>query len=120
MMGLMGNYQQTQNGQNEGIVLAHTVAGSPVQGVGGVQHAQGDVALAVGNQMRPYQPPKRRKHDSPDTILCSFEECKAFPMKSTGYCAGHSNKLGLVKFTKGGRNKDGSYPKKEVVDGDTE
>ena len=95
----MSNYQRTQNSQNEGIALAHSIAGEPVQGVGGVQHANGDVQLAGLHSTAPYKPPKRRAHDQGDKLLCSAEDCKAYPMKKIPYCPGHARSLGLMTWS---------------------
>lgn len=92
-----------QNGAAEGVALVHTLYGTPVQGVGGTTHTNGNIQPAGLHSTAPYRPPKRRQRDNPDVILCSYEDCKAFPIKKTGYCAGHSRKLGLVDWAKGGR-----------------
>jgi hypothetical protein len=106
----MGNYQRTQNSQNEGITLAHSLVGEPVGGIGGVTHAQGDVQPAGLHSTAPYVPPKRRAHDKGDKLLCSTEDCKAYPIKAHPYCAGHARSLGLVSW---------GADKKVVADGDT-
>ncbi len=109
-MAQMNTTLRTQNSQNQGITLAHALTGSPVSGVGGINHSEGNVQPAGLHSTAPYKPPKRRKRDNPERSLCSFDECKAYPMKSTGYCSGHSQNLGLAKWkNKGGRNKDGTY-----------
>ena len=110
MMGTMGNYQRTQNSQNDGISLAHTISGENVQGVGGVQHASGDIQPAGLHSTAPYRPPKRRAHDKGEQLLCSAEDCKAYPMKTHPYCSGHARSLGLVSW---------STKKKDVANGDT-
>jgi hypothetical protein len=102
-----------QNASAEGIALTHTLYGSPVQGIGGTTHRTENIQPAGLHSTAPYRPPKRRKADNPDKLLCSFDGCKAFPIKTTPYCAGHSRKLGLVKWETGGRNPDGSYGKQE-------
>ena len=98
-----------QNATAPGLVLQHQLAGEPVSGIGGVNHAHGDIQPAGLHSTAPYKPPKRRKRDNPDVVLCSYEECKAYPIRATGYCAGHSKKLGLVDWPKGGR-KVGKEP----------
>jgi hypothetical protein len=100
------------------VALVHSIYGSPVQGIGGVTHAHGDIQPAGLHSTAPYRPPKRRDRDNPDKVLCSSEGCKAFPIKTTGYCAGHSRKLGLVKWKTGGRNPDGSYGKQDKTNVD--
>ncbi len=122
----MAHERAHQNATAPGIVHQHTLRGEPVQGVGGVNHAQGSVQLAGLHSTAPYKPPKRRKRDNPDVQLCSYEDCKAYPMKSTGYCAGHSKKLNLVDWPKGGRvarkeindDSDGAEETRLAADGD--
>jgi hypothetical protein len=86
-----------QNAQAPGVALQHSIAGSPVQGVGGVNHAAGNVQRAGLHSTAPYIPPKRV-----DAVkgkqLCSKEGCKAYPMKKIPYCAGHAKSLGLVEW----------------------
>lgn len=107
-----------QHAAAEGVALAHTIWGSPVAGPQGHER-DGNIQPAGLHSTAPYKPPKRRQRDNPDKVLCSYEGCKAFPLKTTHYCAGHSRKLGLVKWNKGGRNPDGSYGKKwDLPDGD--
>ena len=96
-----------QNASAEGVALAHTLYGEPVQGGGGVTHANGDIQLAGLHSTAPYRPPKRRMKDNPDKILCSMEDCKAFPMKTQAYCTGHARSLGLVNFDKKAEAPDG-------------
>ena len=98
----MSDFYKNQNAASDGVVPVHAAYGTPVEGTRGIAQG-GDIQVATRYSTAPYRPPKRRKLDSPDTILCSFEECRAFPMKSTGYCAGHSRALGLVDWKKGGR-----------------
>lgn len=85
------------------MALTHTLYGDPVEGIGGTTHRSGDIQPAGLHSTLPYRPPKRRKNDNPDKLLCSADGCKAYPMKSTSYCAGHSRSLGLVDWDKGGR-----------------
>ena len=87
-----------QNAVAPGIALAHTLQGSPVQGVGGVSHSHGSVQPAGLHSTAPYVPPKRRHRDNPDRQLCSQEGCKAYPIKDVPYCAGHAKSLGLKKW----------------------
>jgi len=89
-----------QNASAEGVALTHTLYGEPVQGGGGVTHAHGNIQLAGLHSTLPYKPPKRRDRDNPDRILCMFDGCKAFPMKTQEYCTGHARSLGLVSFDK--------------------
>lgn len=91
-----------QNAAAEGVVPAHSAWGDPVSGTQGIVSG-GDIQPAGLHSTLPYRPPKRRARDNPDKLLCSAEDCKAFPMQSTGYCAGHSRSLGLVEWDKGGR-----------------
>ena len=114
MMGHMSRALQS-DATAPGIALQHTLGGIQVQGSGGVEHAEGNVQPATQWSTAPYVPPARRQRDNPDRTLCSYEDCKAFPMKSTGYCAGHSNKLGLVDWPKGGAGEH----KKKVTDDDS-
>ena len=101
-----------QHGSAEGVALVHTLYGDPVQGGGGVTHAHGDIQPAGLHSTAPYRPPKRRNRDNPDKLLCSADGCKAYPIKSHPYCAGHARSLGLVEWDKGGR------PKEAKPDGD--
>jgi len=101
---MSNNYYDNQNAAAPGVVQVHAAYGEPVDGTRGIAQG-GNIQPATRYSTAPYRPPKRRKQDSPNIILCSFEECKAFPMKSTGYCAGHSRALGLVNWDKGGRPK---------------
>lgn len=86
-----------QNAVAPGIALVHTLQGSPVQGVGGVSHSHGSVQPAGLHSTAPYVPPKRRAKDN-GKQLCSFEGCKAWPIKAHPYCAGHAKSLGLTKW----------------------
>lgn len=89
-----------QHGSAEGVALAHTIYGSPVEGIGGTTHRTDTIQPAGLHSTAPYRPPKRRVRDNPDKLLCSFEGCKAYPTKKHPYCAGHARSLGLleVKF----------------------
>ena len=111
----MSYERKLPNATAPGIALQHTLEGSQVQGAGGVQHAHGNVQPSGLHSTAPYIPPKRRARDNPDRLLCSYEDCKAFPMKTTSYCAGHSKKLGLVDWPKGGA---GEHKSKKVTDDD--
>ena len=73
-------HQHSQNEKGDGDVVRVSSLFTVVGGSGGVEHANGDVKLAVGNQMAAYAPPKRRAKDNPDKILCQQDDCKAFPM----------------------------------------
>jgi hypothetical protein len=106
---MSNNYYDNQNSAAPNVALAHTIAGEPVQGSRGITSG-GAIQPAGMYSTAPYRPPKRRKADSPDKVLCSFEECKAFPMKGTGYCAGHSRSLGLIQnWSHHGGKKDSPY-----------
>lgn len=85
------------NASAEGVALTHTLYGEPVQGSGGVTHTHGNIQPAGLHSTLPYRPPKRRDRDNPDRILCSFDGCKAFPMKTHPYCTGHARSLGLIE-----------------------
>lgn len=61
-------------------------------GAGGVTHSSSKIKLVPYSQRRPYEEPKRRKLDNPDLKLCSYDGCKAYPMKDKGICYGHSRK----------------------------
>ena len=98
------NFYSNQNSASPNVALAHTIAGEPVQGTQGIASG-GDIQPARGFSTLPYKPPKRRDRDNPDKILCAAEDCKAFPIRATGYCAGHSRSMGLVDWKKGGRKK---------------
>jgi hypothetical protein len=95
-----------QHGSAEGVALVHSLYGTHVGGTQGINDSNPDVQPAGLHSTLPYRPPKRRQRDNPEKLLCSAEDCKAFPMKSTGYCAGHSRSLGLVEWDKGGRPKE--------------
>jgi len=88
------------NATAEGVQRTSTLYGEPVQGGNGLTHAHGDIQPAGLHSTLPYRPPKRRDRDNPDRLLCSFEGCRAFPMKSQVYCTGHARSLGLVSFDK--------------------
>lgn len=106
-MATIGPFQRTSNSQSDGIVHAHALRGEHVAGAGGVHHSHDTIQQVPPgtNFMSEYVPPKRRDRDNPDKVLCSMEGCKAFPIKSTHYCAGHSRSLGLVDWPKGGHHK---------------
>jgi hypothetical protein len=93
----MSNERALQNATAPGLALQHQLAGSPVQGVGGVTHSVGNIQPAGLHSTRPYSPPKRRSRDN-GKQLCSHEDCKAYPMKKIPYCAGHAKSLGLVNW----------------------
>lgn len=109
----MSRLHTTHYGMAEGVALAHTLVGEPLEGSGGVEHANGDIQLATEYSTAPY---KRRKRDNPNMKLCQFEkedgsQCKGFQLKDTDYCAGHSKSLGLVSWS--------NHPKKDVGNDDT-
>lgn len=108
----MGPYDTNQNSIAEGVVRVDSLY-ARVDGSGGVTHETEDVKLLRQPHMAHYRPPKRRKKDNPDIILCSAEDCKAFPMKETGYCAGHTRSMGLrPDWPKGGGRKPRSEREK--------
>ncbi len=94
----MAHERVHQNATAPGIALQHTLQGSPVQGVGGVSHAHGAVQPAGIHSTAPYKPPKRRGQDNLDKPLCAYEDCKAFPIKTTDYCVGHSRNLKIGPY----------------------
>ena len=105
-------HQHSQNGTNDSNIVKLSSLYTVVGGSGGVEHANGDVRLAVGNQLAAYKPPARRGKDNPGRALCASESCKAYPMKTTDYCSGHARSLGLIDSW--------STSKKAVADGDAE
>lgn len=84
-------------GNNPNVKPLSALYDGVVAGAGGVNHGHGTVKLAVGNMQRAYQEPARRGKDSPDKVLCAFQGCKAFPMKTIEYCTGHARSLGLIE-----------------------
>ena len=94
------------NASGEGVALVHTLYGSPVQGTRGINDSNPDVQPAGLHSTAPYKPPKRREKDNPTKVLCPFDGCKAFPTKKTGYCIGHSRKLGLIEVKPKGAEHD--------------
>ncbi len=83
------------NASREGVVLAHTLNGSPVQGVGGLTHAEGNIQPAYGYSTARYISPAERKANT--KAHCASEGCTAWPMKGLDYCVGHARSLGLFK-----------------------
>jgi hypothetical protein len=112
MVGMPDYYahQHSQNQSTDSNVVRLSSLYTVVGGSGGVEHANGDIQLAVGNQLAAYKPPARRGKDSPGRALCASEDCKAYPMKEIEHCSGHARSLGLVESW--------STKKKAVVDGD--
>lgn len=80
----------------EGAVPMHTLYGEKQDGHMGHLASEG-VVPNPGSIMRPYKPPARRDRDNPERLLCSFEGCKAYPLKDKSYCAGHQKAMGLTK-----------------------
>lgn len=94
---------QHAQGQGDTVVSVQSLM-TVLGGSGGVEHANGDVRLAVGNQISPYKPPARRGKDSPGKVLCSKDGCKAYPMKEMDLCTGHARSSGLIEnWKKAGR-----------------
>jgi hypothetical protein len=88
-----------QNASAEGVVLTHTLYGSPVASPQGFERNGGDIQPAGLHSTAPYRPPKRREKDNPTKPLCEYEGgCKAFAMKAVPYCAGHARKLGVAPW----------------------
>ena len=112
MVGMPDYYahQHSQNKVNDSNIVQLSSLYTVVGGSGGVEHTNGDIKLAVGNQLAAYKPPARRGKDSPGRTLCVSDECKAYPMKSLEYCSGHARSLGLIDSW--------STKKKEPADGD--
>lgn len=97
---MAGSSYSHQHSSNPNAVLAHSRVGSPVATPQGIE-TDGRFKKAGLLSTAPYKPPKRRKSDSPEKILCSSEGCKAWPMKAIPYCAGHARSLGLVSYGDG-------------------
>jgi hypothetical protein len=91
----MTGYRQDNGARGEGIALAHTIAGEPVMDRAR-QHNQGPNVEQATWSTAPYKPPKRRNYDNPDLPLCAEEDCRAYPMKTTPYCAAHARSKGLL------------------------
>lgn len=93
----MPNFYDSQHAQNEGVVLAHTLMGTPVgQTTAAAASDNPDVANAasLGLSTRPYKAPGQRKNEDK---LCQVEGgCRGYRMKSVPYCPGHARSLGLV------------------------
>ena len=81
------------NATAPGIALQHSLAGQHVSGVGGENHAHGNIQPAGLHSTAPYKRPPRRAKDNPDLILCAFDGCKGFPIKTTEFCSGHSRSM---------------------------
>lgn len=94
-----------QHGAAEGVQLAHTIYGTPVEGSRGIPSG-GNIQPAGLHSTLPYKPPKRRAKDNPNKILCPIDGCKAFPTKATGYCVGHSAKMKIGQWKRGGADGD--------------
>ena len=100
------NYYNNQNSAAPGVVQVGKAYGDPVQGIRGIA-SDDNIQPAGMFSTAPYRPPKRRAKDSPGKVLCSTEGCKAWPMKATGHCTGHSRSLGLIQNWKhNGQRKD--------------
>lgn len=106
---MANNYYDNQNAQQAGVQLAHTIAGTPVNGSLGVPSG-GDVQLATGYSTAPYRPDRRFSAETKKQ-LCSEKDCVAYlSQKTAPYCYGHGIKRGLVAHPRTG--------KKKAVDGD--
>ena len=77
------------------VALIHTVYGEPVDQTVRPNTTDAGVSQSVGSLYRPYEKPKRRRHDNGKT-LCATDGCRAYPTP-TGHCIGHARKLGLVE-----------------------
>jgi hypothetical protein len=97
-----GRFDTNQNAAREGVVPVSSLY-TRVDGAGGVTHASENVKLLTQPHMSNFVPPKRFKDDREGKQLCSADGCRAYPMKDTGYCAGHTRSLGLKDWPKGGR-----------------
>lgn len=95
------SHYTNQNASNPNAVLAHARVGAPVASPQGHERNDGRIKPAGLLSTAPYKPPKRRAKDNPNKILCPVDDCKAFPTKATGYCVGHSKKMGLAGWDDG-------------------
>ena len=93
-------YDTNQNAAAEGVVPVSSLY-TRVEGAGGITHESENVKLLAQPHMSNYVPPKRWAPVE-GKQLCSAEGCRAYPMKETGYCAGHTRSLGLKDWRKGG------------------
>lgn len=108
------HYNTHQNAQAEGVSLVSSQF-TRVGGGGGVTHAHGDIQPHPGTMMTPYTPPARWEPVK-GKKLCSMDDCRAYPMKETGYCAGHTRSLGLRDNWPKGGNFVGRDEEKEPED----
>lgn len=99
-------YTVNQNSAREGVVRVDSLY-TRVDGAGGLTHETDNIKRLAQPLMRPYEPPKRWE-PAEGKQLCSADDCRAYPMKDTGYCAGHSRSLGLKDWPRGGRQKQES------------
>ena len=99
-------YTINQNSAREGVVRVDSLF-TRVDGSGGVTHETDNVRRVAQPMMREYERPKPppRWEPAEGKQLCAFDECRAYPMKDTGYCAGHTRSLGLRDWPRGGRQK---------------
>jgi len=67
-----------------------------VQGAGGTTHAHGDIQPAKFTVRAEYKAPKRRGRDNPDLKLCSYDGCRAYPLKGRDICVGHARSEGTL------------------------
>ena len=84
-----------QHSAAPGVALVGSLYGDKVGGTQGINDSNSNIQPAGLNSTLPYRPPKRRRGDNPDKLLCSSEGCKGFPLKDVPYCAGHAKSLGL-------------------------
>lgn len=95
----MASSYQHENSSASGIVLAHTVTGSPTTGTLRPEMANEGTVRQVQPVFTNYRPPKRRAHDK-GGVLCSEEGCAAYPQSGKNYCAGHARLRGESKTCK--------------------
>ena len=96
------DFYANQNASAPNVAPVYSLYGEKVGGTQGIVSG-GDVQLATAYSTAPYRPPKRRDKDSPAKLLCSSEGCKAWPIKTHPYCAGHARSLGLVDYSGGAK-----------------
>ena len=101
---------KNQNAVAENIVLAHALTGEPVSRLVPEYAAGGETVIrATQFSTAPYKDPtkyenksgveKRKETLETTRVFCLANEgtCKGSPMKSTGYCSGHSRSMGLIE-----------------------
>ncbi len=106
------SYYQHDNAAKPGVQLAHTMYGDKVTASAPLNATQDGVGPATWSTA-PYKPPARRHRDNPDLALCAVEDCKGYPIKNTGHCAGHARSLGLLPSCAQPGCK--AWPKKDAV-----